>query len=189
MANGFKPVLLDDDPAHVELLRGFGFKVFYGDATRLDLLRTAGADRAELLIIAIDNREKILELAETAQKHFPQMAVVARALDRRHAYELMRRGVEYLSRETFGSALDAGREALTLLGFRAYQARRAAMRFDAHDQREMSELYKLWGDQQRYRVRARRGTEDLFEVLRGDRADFASAEDGAWETPQRDAES
>jgi monovalent cation:proton antiporter-2 (CPA2) family protein len=188
MANGFRPVLLDDDPAHVELLRGFGFRVFYGDATRLDLLRAAGADRAELLIIALDNREKILELAETAQKHFPHMAVIARARDRRHAYELMRRGVEYLSRETFGSALDTGREALKLLGFRAYQARRAAMRFAAHDEREMSELYKLWGDQQRYRVRARRGTEDLFEVLSGDRADFAGVEDGAWETPPRDAE-
>ncbi len=183
MANGFRPVLLDHDPAHVEMLRGFGFKVFYGDATRLDLLRAAGAEQAELLVIAIDNGEKVLELAETAQRHFPSMAVLARAKDRRHAYELMRRGVEHISRETLDSALTTGREALTLLGFRAYQARRAALRFREHDQRELSEMYKLWGDQQRYRIRARKGTEDLFQVLRGDRADFSHAEDAAWETP------
>jgi monovalent cation:proton antiporter-2 (CPA2) family protein len=189
MASGFRPVLLDHDPAHVEMLRGFGFKVFYGDATRLDLLRAAGAEHAELLVIAIDNREKVLELAETAQRHFPSMAVLARAKDRRHAYELMRRGVEHISRETFGSALDTGREALTRLGFRAYQARRAALRFQGHDERELSEMYKLWGDQQQYRIRARKGTEDLFEVLRGDRADFSNTEDAAWEAPPGDARS
>ena len=101
----------------------------------------------------------------------------------------MRRGVEHISRETFGSALNTGREALTLLGFRAYQARRAALRFRDHDERELSEMYKLWGDQQQYRIRARKGTADLFQVLRGDRADFSNAEDAAWEAPPGDARS
>jgi len=183
MANGFRPTLLDHDPDQVQTLRDFGYKVFYGDATREDLLRAAGAEEARLLVIAIDDRDKVLKLAETAQKHFPHMAVLARAFDRRSAYELMRRGVEYISRETFGSALETGREALQLLGFRAYQAHRAARSFEAHDQRELAELYKLWGDEKRYRIRARRGTEDISRVLTVDRADFRDAEDHAWEAP------
>src|SRR6185369_1074083 len=86
-ASGFQPTVLDDDPDHVEQSREYGFRVFYGDATRLDLLHAAGADSADLLVIALDERESITRLARTARKHFPKLRIIARAHDMRHMFE------------------------------------------------------------------------------------------------------
>jgi glutathione-regulated potassium-efflux system ancillary protein KefC len=98
------PTVLDDDPDHVEQSRKFGFRVFYGDATRLDLLHAAGADRADFLIIAIEDAAAITRLARICKSNFPQLRLIARARDMRHSFELRDLGVEIIERETWLSA-------------------------------------------------------------------------------------
>jgi hypothetical protein len=87
MANGFKATVLDNNPEHVEVLRKFGFKVYYGDASRPDLLKAAGAEQAKILIIAIDNKEQALELLAHAKREYPHLKILGRAIDMRHVYE------------------------------------------------------------------------------------------------------
>ena len=113
---GIKPVILDHDAANVDVLRKFGFEVYYGDITRLDLLEAAGAAEAELLIITIGDIEKSRELVKLATKHYPHLKIAANASDRSSAYKLMDLGITQIRRETFGSALTLGRDALQLLG-------------------------------------------------------------------------
>ncbi len=119
---GIRPVILDHDAANVDILRQFGFEVYYGDITRLDLLEAAGAGEAELLIITISDLEKARDLVELAKKHYPHLKIAVNAADRSAAYEFMDLGVTTIRRETFGSALSLGQEALNLLGFTPYEA-------------------------------------------------------------------
>ncbi|RYE81800.1 MAG: potassium transporter, partial [Hyphomicrobiales bacterium] len=112
-AQGFDMTLIDDDPAQIELMKRFGVKVFYGDGSRLDMLRAAGADDARMIVIAVAGGERILSIAELIRRHFPDVIVAARAIDRSHAHDLMALGVTVLERETFRSALSLGEKALT----------------------------------------------------------------------------
>jgi glutathione-regulated potassium-efflux system ancillary protein KefC len=111
MANGFKAVVLDHDPDQIEMLRRFGNKVFYGDATRLDLLEAAGAGGARLLVNAIDDVDDNLKLTDLARQHFPRLPILARARNVTHYLELKRRGVAMVERESFEAALAAGQRA------------------------------------------------------------------------------
>ncbi|HYG55386.1 MAG TPA: monovalent cation:proton antiporter-2 (CPA2) family protein [Burkholderiales bacterium] len=142
-ASGYQPTVLDDDPDHVEASRKFGFRVFYGDATRLDLLHAAGADTAKFLIVALDDAAATTKLAKTVRKHFPQLRVIARARDMRHMFELRDLGVETIERETFRSALALGEAALTAIGGDPERAARAAQAFAAHDTEVVSKLYDV----------------------------------------------
>jgi glutathione-regulated potassium-efflux system ancillary protein KefC len=146
-ANGFSVSVLDHDADQVEVLRGFGRKVNYGDATRLDLLRIAGAGEAQLLVVAIDNQEKSLELVETARKAFPNLKIVARAFDRRHAYELMTRKVDGLERETFAAGVRLAVKSMRLLGRPAYKSDRAGKIFMRYDERILEEMFTHWTSQ------------------------------------------
>lgn len=140
---GHDPTILDDDPDHVEQSRRFGFRVFYGDATRLDLLEAAGAARAEFLVITLDDPDATSHLARTAIKHFPNLRVVARARDMRHLFELRDIGVEIIERETFLSALALGRAALAAISGNAERAARAAQSFADHDNVVLAKLYAV----------------------------------------------
>lgn len=132
-ANGHRLSVMDSDLGQIELLRKFGRHVSFGDATRLDLLRAAGAETARMLIVAIDDREQALKLVEIAKASFPDLTIMARAWDRRHAYELLQRGADHIESETYESSLLLGREALKRLGHRAHRAHRAAALFRMHD--------------------------------------------------------
>ena len=167
-AQGYELTILDHSPSQVELVRRFGVTVYYGDASRRDLLQAAGADQARLLVVAVDEPDKALEIVDTANKHFPQLKILARALDRRHAYELMRTDVDGIRRETFGSALDMGVDALKSLGQPAARAERAGDLFRAHDEQSMQSLFELWGDDKSYGVAVRQRMEDLARVLQAD---------------------
>ena len=145
-ANGFSVSVLEHDADQVEVLRGFGRKVNYGDATRLDLLRIAGAAEAQLLVVAIDNPEKSLELVETARKAFPNLKIVARAFDRRHAYQLMTSKVDALERETFAASVRLAVKSMRLLGRGAYKADRAGKVFTRFDERILDEMFAHWTD-------------------------------------------
>jgi glutathione-regulated potassium-efflux system ancillary protein KefC len=141
--SGYHPTVLDDDPDHVEQSRKFGFKVFYGDATRLDLLHAAGAEHAQLLIAALDDDEATTRLARIAKKHFPKLRIVARAHDMRHLFELRDLGVEVIERETWLSALKLGEAALAAASGDPERAQRAAQAFAAHDQEVVAKLYEV----------------------------------------------
>ena len=166
---GITPVLLDYDANTVELVRGFGNKVFFGDASREDLLRAAGAETAKMLVIAVDNVEKSLEIVDTVQKHFPNLKIVARARNRQHAYGLIRRGILDFERETFVSSLELGVIALERLGKSRMTARRAASKFRAYDEKMILELEKVWGDDGAYGQAVSKGIQALQETLEQDR--------------------
>jgi len=142
--SGYEPTILDDNPDHVEQSRQFGFRVFYGDATRLDLLEAAGAAKATFLIIALDDSHAITRLASIAKKHFPNLRVIARAHDMRHLFELRDLGVEIIERETFQSSLMLGRAALTAISGNADHAKRAVKIFAEHDNEVLAKLYATY---------------------------------------------
>jgi monovalent cation:proton antiporter-2 (CPA2) family protein len=181
LANGCQITVLDHSPTQIDLLRRFDWKVFYGDASRIDLLHAAGAGQAKLLVVAIDDREKILDIVNLAHKHFPHLRILARAIDRRHAYELIRKGVEVVQRETFSSALDMGVEALKLLGVRSYRAHRAARTFKHHDEAAMYEIAVTEGDDTAIRTRSRQLARDLEQLLQSDDRELPQDGDPAWD--------
>ncbi|MBO9536378.1 glutathione-regulated potassium-efflux system protein KefC [Herbaspirillum sp.] len=168
-ANGIHATVLDHDPDQIDFLRKFGFKVFYGDATRIDLLRTAGAAQARLLVIAIDDGQAALELVDKVKEEFPHLAIAARARNVTHYYDLLDRGVTVLERETFESALQMGRRALEQLGFGAYRARQAAMKFRAHNIKTLYDLYPHYKNQQQMVSMAVQAREELQAMFAGDR--------------------
>jgi glutathione-regulated potassium-efflux system ancillary protein KefC len=142
-ASGFQPTVLDDDPDHVEQSREYGFRVFYGDATRLDLLHAAGADTADLLVIALDEREAISRLARVARQNFPRLRIISRVRDMRHMFELRDLGVEMIERETWLSALSLGETALAVVTQDPERARRATQAFEEHDHVVQAKLYAV----------------------------------------------
>ncbi|MDX1461126.1 MAG: NAD-binding protein, partial [Xanthomonadales bacterium] len=167
-ASGFQTTLLDHDAGQIELVGRFGNKVFYGDASRTELLEAAGAEHAKVLVIAIDHKEKAVRMVEAARQAFPHLKILARAYDRRHAYQLMNAGAECITRETFGSALSMGEDALKLLGIAPERAARMARTFEEHDVAGMHKLYEVWGDDQAYGLRVRQNLADLEKVLQDD---------------------
>ena len=170
-AQGYHLSILDHSPAQIDLLRGFGNEVFYGDAARLDLLVAAGANEAKMLVIAIDDPDKILEIIELSQKHFKNLKIVTRAIDRRHAYQLIKLNVDTFKRETFDSAVSLGIEALKMLGNESISAIRAGQLFSEHDDDSMLKLAEVWGDDKSYGVAVKQRLEDLKQVLDDDRAE------------------
>jgi monovalent cation:proton antiporter-2 (CPA2) family protein len=167
-ANGFKTVVLDSSIEQIDLLRRFGRKVYYGDATRLDLLRQAGIEQAKVLIVAIDDRDQTSQLVETARDAFPHLKILARAWDRRHAYDLLRNGADEVERETFESALSMGVRSLRALGFRADRAHRAANLFRAHDLKAFNKLAPLTGQEEGYVLAARDAASTMDRLLKAD---------------------
>jgi len=183
VVNGFGTTVLDNDAEQVETLGRFGIKSFYGDATRLDLLHTAGAARARIFIIAIDNEEKALEVVDLVQENFPKLRILARATSRQHAYELLRKGVTDVYRETFGSAVDLSVHALGMLGLEGERARRTAQIFREHDEASVREMAQVQDDDDAaYVSLARLHIENLERALASDREMF---NDAAGQNPER----
>jgi CPA2 family monovalent cation:H+ antiporter-2 len=143
-AAGYSTTVLDYSASHLEVLRTFGFKIFYGDATRTDLLHAAGIHNAKLIVIAIDGREQINTLVRYVRKHHPELPVVVRAVDRQHVHDLYANGCHHIIRETFDSSVRTGRTAFELLGVHPFQAELLARKFtedDRHILKEMAEVY------------------------------------------------
>jgi voltage-gated potassium channel Kch len=186
--NGFKTTVLDLDADQVELVRKLGLKVFYGDASRLELLRSAGAERAKLLIIAIDDVDKIRLMIEAVRKHFPHLRILVRAAGRDHATDLINMGLEKVYRETLGSSLDLSVDALRILGLRAYDAVRAVRFFKRHDEdsvRELAVYSAEWEtDPDKYLARARKRISTLQELFEAERNGVRNQDTG-WEHPEK----
>ncbi len=178
---GIRPVIIDHDAANVDVLRKFGFEVYYGDITRLDLLEAAGAAEAELLIITIGDAAKACELVELVKKHYPHLKLAANAADRSSAYQLMDLGVTAIRRETFGSALALGQEALKLLGFDAYGSYKLKRIFRKIDEDRMPELYRIHReDEDQYISMYRKHNADLEELMKLDGNIDMDELDKAW---------
>ncbi len=182
--SGYEPTILDDDPDHVEQLRRFGFRVFYGDATRLDLLEAAGAAKAGFLIIALNDPGATTRLASTAARHFPNLKVIARARDMRHMFELRDLGVTIIERETFQSALALGQATLAAVGADAERAARAVQSFAEHDNEVLAKLYAVHKSDPDARVSVSNELRDQFaRTLREDEAASAARAKGPADRP------
>ena len=167
LANDFRVVTLDSSIEQIDLLRRFGRKVHYGDASRLDLLRTAGIEKAKVLVVAIDDQDKAVELVEAAHQAFPHLVILARAWDRRHAYDLLKKGANEVERETFEGGLRLGERTLKRLGMSPKRAHRAAGLFRKHDEASFDRLAPVWGEE-RYILASRDASETMERLLRAD---------------------
>lgn len=167
-AQGYDLTIFDHSPSRVEMVRRFGNTVYYGDASRGDMLHAAGASNAKLLIVAVDEPDLTLDIIEVAKRHFPHLKILARAIDRRHAYELMRTDIDGFKRETFDSALNMGVDALKLLGISDDDANRAGTMFYDHDHKGLEILFEKWGDDRSYGIAVKQRMEDLRSVLQAD---------------------
>ncbi|MDI9278770.1 glutathione-regulated potassium-efflux system protein KefB [Pantoea sp. EABMAA-21] len=165
MANNKRITVLERDISAVSLMRKYGYKVYYGDATELELLRAAGAENAQSIVITCNDPEDSMSIVHLCQQHFPQLEILARARGRVEAHELLQAGVTLFSRETFSSALELGRKTLISLGMHPHQAQRAQQHFRRLDMRMLRELVPSHDDSaQVSRVReARRELEDIFQ--------------------------
>lgn len=166
---GVGVTVLEHDPEQIEVLRQFGFKVFYGDATRMELLAAAGAEKARLLVIAVDDIETSLEMVDRVKQAFPHLRIHARARNVTHAYQLFDRNVASVERETFEAALRMGRHVLEGLGVSPYEARAAAMQFRRHNIRILWRVYPHYKDRQRMISETRQAREEVTAMFEQDR--------------------
>jgi len=187
--NGHTTVVLDYDADMIELVRRFGVRSYYGDATRPDLLHAAGAENATLLVAALDDREKQNQLVEHMTTHHPHCRIIARALDRHHVYELLEAGAHHVERELFESSIAAGRQALIELGAHPFKAERQTRAFRTHDRQTLAALHENWldgGMDTSYVAAARGRTDELDQIMRTDRAaDRHDTTERGWVPPPR----
>lgn len=180
-ANGVKATILDNDSDRVDLLRKMGFKVFYGDATRIDILKSAGADDARILIIAIDSPEINFDLIEKTKNTFPDLNVMVRAKNRLDAYNLLDMGINDVYRESLDTSVRLGVDVLVKLGVRKYSATRAGQNFIKYDEVALRELAKLRHDQSTYIFNAREHIQIQEQMLARDREANPHVNDHAWD--------
>ena len=161
---------LDNSSEQVNFVRNYGSKVYYGDASRLDLLLAARADRAIAFVLAIDDVAASVRTAEVVREHFPHLKIYARARNRQHAYRLMELGISIVWRETFLSSLDMARELLKGLGLPDFAAARTTEIFREHDERRLYSLYGEHRNEERMRMLAKKAAEELEELFAQDAA-------------------
>ena len=162
---------LEIDSSQVDVIRRYGSKVYFGDAGRLDLLRAAGADRAKLLVLAIDDVEASIKTIETVIRHFPHLNIVARARNRRHAHKLMDLGITHIFRETLLSSLAMSERVLEMLGFDQEEVRRVIDTFAERDKRLLDEQHAIHHDEERLIQSAKDTARELESLLRNDSRD------------------
>ncbi len=168
-ASGIRMTVLDNDPDLIDMLRRYGMRVFYGDATRLDLLRAAEADKAVLLINAIDDTDASLQLTNLARTHFPQLKIITRARNVTHLFEQREHGADVVERETFEAALLIGQRALQQLGVDEASAEDARAAFREHNLRTLETLFPHFRDEAQRISSAEKAREELAQSLEYDR--------------------
>lgn len=169
-------VALEINPSQVDFVRRFGGRVYYGDASRADVLRAAGAAEARVFVLAIADTESSLRTVHMVQTHFPHLTVVARARDRRHAYQLMDLGVTVFQRDTFLSSIALAGDTMRALGIRRDEIEYAKKTFRSHDEERLAEHYKVADDQERLARLARESAAELEELFERDVVESSSNE-------------
>jgi CPA2 family monovalent cation:H+ antiporter-2 len=183
-ANGVEATILDNDSDRVDLLRRMGFKVYYGDATRADLMHAAGAADARILISAVDGLAETRGVIETAKKHFPHLRVLVRARHRFDAYELLDLGIKDIYRDHLDTSIRLGVDVLRHLGHRAHSAYRAGQQFREYDEAGLAKLAPLRHDMKDYISNVRELIALQEQLLASDRARDPGSADHAWDSEE-----
>ncbi|GAA5213354.1 cation:proton antiporter [Corallincola platygyrae] len=190
LANGVSTTVLDHEAQQVEHLRHIRIKSYFGDATRMELLHTAGIEEASMLVVAIDDRERALHLVHEVKRHYPNLKVMARAFDRGDAYQLEHAGADYVVKETYHSALDMGKQALKYLGYHPFQAENLTRAFDEVEEERKEELRASWittlhekGVSASYQEQFMKLDDALLLAMQKDRVDRHTSEERGWTPP------
>jgi voltage-gated potassium channel Kch len=187
-ANGIRTTVLDVDTDQVDLMRRLGIQVYYGDASREDLLRSAGAATARLLIVSVGGLENTQRVIRTAKQHFPKLRVFARAKTRMEAYDVLEAGADGVYRASLDTSLRAGVDAMRALGFPAHQSLRAAQYFRRYDEREWRALADVRGDDSLFQTRARESIQHLERLLAAEFHGIERPDESNWDAdPLRSA--
>ena len=184
-ANGVDATILDNDSDQVDLLRKMGFKVFYGDATRLDILYSAGAESASIIVIAIDNPSTSNQLVSTVKKYFPNLKILARTGSNLDAHELLDLGVEQIYRDFLDTSIRAGVDVLVNLGHRRFSATRAGQDFVKYDEAAMQKLAPHRHDESNYISNAKEQIRLQEQLLANDRSIDHALNDYAWDASNK----
>jgi monovalent cation:proton antiporter-2 (CPA2) family protein len=183
LASGFRSVtILDNDPQHIDTLRKYGFKVYYGDASRIDLLEAAGIAQAKVLLLTLDDKDKVTEIAAYVKRNYPHVKISARAKNMSHSYKLRKLGVEHVKLEVAHSAVELGITALKDMGFSPFQAHRAAKIYRNHTRDMKKKLAHMYeGDEKQYIDEVKRSAAELEEILRTETEQSIHEADEAWD--------
>ncbi|HEX2583706.1 MAG TPA: NAD-binding protein, partial [Steroidobacteraceae bacterium] len=164
---------LDISQGNIDFLRRFGSQVYYGDASRLDMLRAAGADRATVLVLAVDDVDASIRTAEIVLQHFPDLKIYARARNRQHAFRLMEMGVQLIIRETYASSLEMAQAVMESMGESALTARAAVKRFREHDEATLLKQFAVRDDDSKLIATAQESVKQLEQLFNADVAEGA----------------
>ena len=170
IAQGYACTVLDHDAEMIEAARNFGYRVFYGDASRLDLLRTAGAGTAKVLVIAVNDKDQCLKIVDLAREHFPNLQLVARARDVTHWHELRERGVMRVQRELFEASLQSGASVLEVLGHAPEDVTTALLRFRDHNLALFEQMHPHYKDRAKLIAVVKQGRQQFEEQMAQERA-------------------
>jgi voltage-gated potassium channel Kch len=181
---GIRATVIDHDPEQIETVRRFGFKAYYGDATRMDLLESAGIRKAKLLLVAIDDPEAAMRMVKRVRQRFPEVQLLVRAHSRTDAYEYAELGVPAV-REMFASALDGASQLLLRLGYAPDNVRRVVQRFREYDERQIGEQAPHRKDTKKLIELTEQGRRDIAQLLAADVALAPVDVDDAGADPQR----
>jgi CPA2 family monovalent cation:H+ antiporter-2 len=182
LANGVEATILDNDSEQVELLRKMGFKVYYGDCTRFEILKAAGAEDAKFIICTINDEAGSHTLAEVVQKHFPQAQLFVRTKHRYHTYDLMEKGVTKTYRETLHTSVFMGVDVLKSMGHRSYTATRKAQEFLKYDEAAIKRLSEVWKEKDNYILSVKEEMELQEKLLKDDKRFLSELfDDNAWD--------
>ncbi len=186
---GYEPTVVDYSSSQLEMLRAFNLRVYFGDATRPDLLHAAGIENAKMLVVAIDDREQITNLVQYVAQNHPHVHIVSRAVDRPHVYELYAAGCRDIIRETFDSSVRAGRSALEALGMHPFEAERRSRQFVDYDRRSLAALADVYDpdipvhENSAYLQRFRKIREENEALLKGEDNAYSKGTGLGWSPP------
>ncbi len=191
VASGVKTVVLDHEVAMIDMLGKFGVKSYYGDASRPDLLHAAGIDSAKAIVIAIDDKERAVEMVEHVKRHHPHVTTLARAYDVGHLYLLNKAGVDIAVRELFDASLEIGKEVLKAIGMHPFKVEKMSQAFRRHDFAGLDSLYGLWDENtamssnKAYLARAREHGATLKDLMEADRLQLHDRSERGWTPPPK----
>lgn len=192
ISSGISTVVLDHEASTIDMLRQFGIKSHYGDASRPDLLHAAGIEQARALVIAIDDQKRTVEIVEYVKRRYPHIKIFARAFDIKHDYTLKKKGADVAVREVFSGSLQMGAEVLKALGMHPFDVEKMSHAFRRHDQAATEQLYGIWDQDpdiisnQLFITRAQEHSETLREILEVDLLQLHDCTERGWTPPPKD---
>jgi glutathione-regulated potassium-efflux system ancillary protein KefC len=178
-SQGIDVTILEQDPGQIEIVKRFGWKTFYGDVSRLDLLQAAGADKAKLLILAIDDMSAAMNTIELAREHFPNLKIIVRAESRLEAYQFTRKNVPVV-RSTFAPGLEMAEKALIMLDYPAYEAHTIAQKFQQYDLKQFTKAVQIFEDEKALITLALQGREELARMMATDESIQTKSGSNSW---------